>query len=177
MANANQGRGKAAFREFKRELSITRKEVLASFASDFKLSPHDIQQYIDLVFIQYVRTINEEDLPNPQIWINRGDAYTSKIQSELLETLGLPNASPFIEPQGGEFVYETEDEETGRITSLSIPIITGSARLAKAGIVIRKRIIPPEELEEYVSNVPYPIGLEPVYEDGILKGYRLWVQK
>lgn len=177
MANANQGRGKAAFREFKRELSITRKEVLASFASDFKLSPNDIQNYIDLVFIQYVRTINEEDLPNPQIWINRGDNVAAKMQSELLEKLNLPDATPFVEPRGGELVYETEDEETGAITSFSIPIITGSTRLGKAGIVLRKRLIPPEEIEEYVSNVPYPIGIEPVYEDGMLKGYRLWVQK
>ena len=177
MASEKQGRGKAAFREFKRELTITRKEVLASFASDFKLSPHDIQNYIDLVFIQYVRSINEEDLPNPQIWINRGDKVASEMQSQLLDKLGLPDASPFIEPQEGELTYETEDEETGNMTSLSIPIITGSTRLGKAGIVQRKRIVPPSEIEEYVSNVPYPIGIEPVYEDGILKGYRLWVQK
>lgn len=177
MANANQGRGKAAFREFKRELTITRREVLASFASDFKLSPNDIQNYIDLVFVQYVRTIEEEDLPNPQIWVNRGDVLAAKFQSELLEKLNLPNATPFVEPMGGELVYETEDEDTGNITSKSIPIITGTARLGKAGIVQRKRIVPPEEIEEYVSNVPYPIGIEPVYEDGILKGYRLWVQK
>lgn len=177
MVNASQGRGKSAFREFKRELTITRKEVYASFASDFKLSPLDIQNYIDLVFIQYVRTINEQDLPNPQIWINRGDALAAKIQSEILEKLDLPDVTPFVEPTGEELVFEAENEETGTITSKSIPIITGSDRLGKAGIVLRKRIVPPEEIEEYVSNVPYPLGLEPVYEDGKLKGYRLWVQK
>lgn len=177
MVNSKQGRGKSAFREFKRELTLTRKEVYASFASDFKLSPNDIQNYLDLVFIQYVRTINEEDLPNPQIWINRGDRLVGLMQAEILEKLSLPDASPFIEPMGGELTYEKEDEETGSITSFSIPIITGSDRLGKAGIVQRKRIVPPEEIEEYVANVPYPIGIEPVYEEGKLKGYRLWVQK
>lgn len=177
MANSNQGRGKSAYREFQRELNITRREIYASFASDFKLSPTDIQNYIDLVFIQYVRSIREEDLPNPQIWINRGDKHVSKFLSDTLDKLNLPNATPFVEPLGGEITYEVEDEETGTITSKSIPIMTGSSRLAKAGIVLRKRIVPPSEIEEYVLQVPYPLGVEPVYEDGILKGYRLWVQK
>jgi hypothetical protein len=177
MASAKQGRGKAAFRQFQRELTTVRRDVIASFTSGFPLSPHDIQNYIDLVFVQYVRSIDDEDLPNPQIWVNRGDKSAAKMQSEILRRLDLPDASPFIEPSGGELVYETEDEESGNITSKSIPVITGTSRLGKAGIVQRKRIVPPEEIEEYVSQVPYPIGIEPVYEDGQLKGYRLWVQK
>lgn len=178
MANANQGRGKSAFREFKRELNIARKEILASFASDFRLSPNDIQNYLDLVYIQYVRSIEELDLPNPQIWVNRGNNVVDKEQFALLERLQLPQPRNFIEPTGEEFTYEVENPDTGSLTSFSIPIIlSGEDRLAKAGIVIRKRLIPPEELEEYVSAVPYPIGIQPVFEDGVLKGYRLWVQK
>jgi hypothetical protein len=177
MANESQGRGKSAFREFKRDLRATTRDIKASFASGSNLSPQDIQNIYDLVFTNYVRNINEADLPNPQIWINRGDQATAKTENDILSSRGLERASPFVEPIGGELTYEVEDEETGTLTTKSIPIITGSERLAKAGIVIRKRVIPPEEIEEYVAAVPYPIGLEPVYEDGKLKGYRLWVQK
>jgi hypothetical protein len=177
MANESQGRGKAAFREFKRDLRATKKDIQASFASGSNLSPIDIQNILDLVFTNYVRNIDEADLPNPQIWINRGDQATAKIEDDILASRNLERASPFVEPLGGELLYDIEDEETGVLTTKSIPIISGSARLAKAGIVIRKRLIPPEEIEEYVAAVPYPIGIEPVYEDGILKGYRLWVQK
>jgi hypothetical protein len=177
MASESQGRGKAAFREFKRDLRATTRDIKASFASGSNLSPLDIQNIYDLVFQNYVRNIDEADLPNPQIWINRGDQATAKTEDDLLASRGLDRANPFVEPLSGELEYEIEDEETGVLTTKSIPIISGSDRLAKAGIVIRKRLIPPEEIEEYIAAVPYPIGIQPVYEDGILKGYRLWVQK
>jgi hypothetical protein len=177
MASENQGRGKSAFREFKRELRATANDIKASFASGFTLSPLDIQNIYDLVFTNYVRTIDEADLPNPQIWINRGQLATDKAEDDTLRRANLERSNPFIIPEGGDFLYEVEDEETGVLTTKSIPIISGSDRLAKAGIVVRKRLIPPEEIEEYVSAVPYPIGIQPVYENGILKGFRLWVQK
>lgn len=177
MASESQGRGKSAFREFKRDLRAITKDIKASFASGSNLSPTDIQNMYDLVFTQYVRMIDEADLPNPTIWINRGELETAKSEDNLLASLSLPRSNPFVAPTGEELEYETEDDETGVVTTKSIPIINGSDRLAKAGIVVRKRLIPPEEIEEYVSNVPYPIGIQPVYENGILKGYRLWVQK
>lgn len=177
MARESQGRGKSAFREYKRELRAATNDIKASFASGFTLSPMDIQNIYDLVFIQYVRTIDEAYLPNPQIWVNRGVYASDKSEGDLLAKLGLQRASPFVEPSEGEFVFEQENEETGVLTTLSIPIISANDRLAKAGIVVRKRLITPDEIEEYVSQVPYIIGIEPVRENGELKGYRVWVQR
>lgn len=177
MANAAQGRGKSAFRAFKRDLLAIKRDIIASFVSGFPLSPTDIQNHYDLVFSNYVRSIEDADLPNPQIWVNRGDLATAKSENETLEKLGLEPANELIDPSGEEITFTRVDKETDEEKELSVPIINPSDRLGKAGIVVRKRLVTPDEIESYVAEVPYLIGVQPVFEDGRLKGYRVWVQK
>jgi hypothetical protein len=178
MARNVQGRGKSAFREFGKDLRATAKDLIASHLSGFTLSPSDISNMFDLIFSNYVRDIFDENdpLPNPQIWIVRGERKTASVESEVLSKLSLSPRIPFVLPDTLEFEIQREEDDDGTI--LSFPVITEGSlpRFAKAGLSVRKRLIPEDELEEYVSQVPYIIGIEIVRENGKVKGFRIWVQ-
>jgi hypothetical protein len=176
MVEGTQGRGKASFREFKRDLRTVVNDIKQSIDSGFLLSPLDIQNLLDLAFVQYFKRIEEDDLPNPSKWINRGERETQKAETQILARYGMPPASPFVMPDTEDYEYSVYDEEEDFERRFSIPIITGSNRFIKAGVKARKRIIPPSEIDQYLSEVPYPLGIEPVYEDEVLKGFRVWVQ-
>jgi len=174
--STSQGRGKSSFRAFKRDLRTVINDIKESFDSGFLLSPLDIQNLLDLVFVQYFRSIEDDDLPNPSKWINRGDREIQVAEAKILSRYGLPPAIPFVLPSSEDYEYTVYNEIEDMELRFSIPIITGSNRFIKAGVKARKRLIPPSEIDKYLSEVPYPLGIEPVYEDNVLKGFRVWVQ-
>lgn len=186
MANANQGRGKTAFREFKRDLRRATNDILASVKGGSNFSSLDLQNIYDLVLIVYVRDIMDSDLPNPQTWIGRGEKATQEQELRVLEKLSLEPVNLFqevqpIDPDTIDNIDEEGNEIDINITEGSIlgytRINPGSIpRFSKLGLQRRNQVVLPGDLVEYITHVPYIIGIEPVFEDGKLKGFKLWVQ-
>lgn len=177
MASASQGRGKAAYREFVKELNQAAKDIKTSFRNDNPLSPYDIEQFLDLVFVNYVDQILDPDdpLPNPRTWIRRGEAQTEKVLQSVLERLTLQRFTPIEVPTEEE--VEGQDGNTIAIGNSVYDVITSQSanRFRRAGVTRRNQVITPGDIEEYVEHVPYIIAIEIVYDNGILKGFRLWV--
>lgn len=177
MASASQGRGKAAYREFVKELNQGKRDILRSFKNDNPLSPYDIEQFLDLIYLNYADQILDENdpLPNPRTWLRRGEAQTEKVLVEILGKLTLQRFTPIDVPAEGSI---TGDGETTIVIGDNVyDVITQSSanRFKRVGVQRRNQVILPGDIEEYVEHVPYIIAIEIVYESGILKGFRLWV--
>lgn len=177
---ANTGRGKQSFREFTKEANQLKRYTLSALKSGEQYTIDEIGEWYDAIIQQYRELIEQEEIPNPELWISRAED-TANEHKEEIET-AYPNTSisridDDEDDSGGDIEPDGDTDEPDFISG--IPVISTDECIANGNSARGQIILTYEELIEYLEPIPPSViqGLVPVFKDGILIGYRLCAAK
>lgn len=123
----------------------------------------DLHFHYNQFLIDLAALIEEEDLSHATRWLKIGERTIGKITDKLAAKFEIPAA----EKSTGEYREGT---------LFGYPIIDGNN--PPVGATRRKQLwLSLPALIEYILDVPYPAGIEVVYNENGVAGYYLWVEK
>lgn len=125
----------------------------------------DINYHFNQFLIDLAMSLDEADNANPIKWLTQAETEVNKIKAKLIKKF------PQIETE------LTPDEI--RTTPSKIYNLKTEELQSTTGLKKRKRLFPDlASITDYISEVPYPGGIETVYsQGGEVIGYYLWVEK
>ena len=170
-------RGKQSFREFTKAANELKRLTERAIKYGEQYTIEDLEGWYDELVEEYGRMVEEQDIPNPELWVSRAHDKASGHIGDLCNR--FPSLLEFNE-EGDNESEERDDESVGVETEassiLGIPIISESECIANGHSARGQVLLTLEELIEYLEPIPPSVinGLIPVFDDtGTLVGYRL----
>lgn len=159
------------------EVAFSIRDIKTFLKSGGSLSELEIQAILDKVYINFAYELEENDIPNLERWLVKGERKLESVEARLYSQSTFRDVIATNEPDDLINVEEGYIEIEGEMYPIISDIDYRS--LGLSGRKRRKRLIVSfAELAEYVRGVPYVEGIEIVYNvSGTITGYRVWMEK
>lgn len=177
---ASSGRGKQSFREFTKAANELKRLTMNALKSGEQYTIEEIGEWYDAIIEQYRELIEQDEIPNAELWISRAedtaDEHKAEIEAAYPNT-SMARDSDDEDDSGGNFEQDEPADEPDFISG--IPVISADECVANGNSARGQIILTYEELIEYLEPIPPSViqGLVPVFKDGVLIGYRLCAAK
>lgn len=145
-------------REDAREFGVWRAEELETIA--------DLDYHYNQFLTDLAARIDENKPPDDYKWLARGEKEIAKLKNRLTDKYDIP--------VGDEGKAPNAIAQSGSL--FGFPIIDPDNPPSEAK---RRNTLFPDlaSIVDYTQDVPYPAGFEPIYANGVVIGYYLWVSK
>lgn len=152
------------FRAWKRELKEDYKEF-GQWQIDNISSYADLSFHYNQFLVGLAMSLDEAENRDPIKWLNQAEREINKVKAKLVKK--FPEIESVLEP---EEIISTSDKLFN---------VTSNEERVKTGLKRRKRLFPDlASVTDYISEVPYPGGIETVYDINMnIIGYYIWVEK
>lgn len=174
------GRGKESFRSYTKALNQVKRDILSAVKSGETYTAAEISHFYAQITREYELLLPDLGV-DVELWGDRAIDKQVEIYSTTLDILQIAEIRQSEEVQSETEIEDSQQEQTKQNdeTLFGISTLTkeNKAYVRSKGKP-RKRILSSlEELEEYVSEVPYILAIQVlVGSDERVLGYRVWVE-
>lgn len=192
---ANQGLGKTLFREYKALANSIHKSFVKGFYSGYGLDIDEYDSNMEASLFDYEETMRSNDAPNIDLWRDRAQEHVDDLRKKLEKQFPGAFREPEFVEDSSKFddIDPTDDNDNDQdrgddsqvqteyieLEGITYPILNSDdiSYFKSLGYVRRKTEIPTEdELANYVRGVPYIVGIEPIYRNGVFEGFVVWIE-
>lgn len=170
-----RSRGQQAYAEWLKEFKQAAQDFRDAQGT-YIFTSDSLDRYLEQYILELEARFDDEELPNPDHWIERAREFKEELKDKLMTKYGIDEGD--IGQVNEDDPYE---QTTQGVEAFGLKILTqDEIDEAKAQGATRRATVFPSiaDVIAYIEDVPASaiVGVEPIYDDfGTIEGFYIWL--